>query len=253
MDLIKGLERIGFLESESRVYLLLLEHNPASGYQLGKAAGLPRSMVYDALSRLEARAAVLRTEKENTVLYRPLEPDKLLARHLEDQQATVESLIPGLKERYRSKPDENIWSFRDRAEALLFARDMIAGARQELLMVLTDPDLDSLGEDIQVTAKRIPASRLGILLTGQGEFDHGSVARHPIEETLHHKMEETLILVRDNEEVLISRGLENTNATLTRNQNLVFISRHYVWMELFTRRMEARLSPEERAELRMEI
>ena len=56
MDLHEELAAIGFTEYEAKVYLALLEENPSTGYQLSKLSGVPRSMVYDALRRLHARA-----------------------------------------------------------------------------------------------------------------------------------------------------------------------------------------------------
>ena len=63
-NLIDQLMALGLTEYESKVYLALLGDNPATGYQIGKAAGIPRSMVYEALGRLEVRGAVLKTVEE---------------------------------------------------------------------------------------------------------------------------------------------------------------------------------------------
>lgn len=55
MDVEADLTRIGFTEYEAKVYLALLRENPATGYQLSKSSGVPRSMVYEALGRLHVR------------------------------------------------------------------------------------------------------------------------------------------------------------------------------------------------------
>ena len=82
MELLNELTRIGFTEYEAKVYLALLEEHPATGYQLSKSAGIPRSMVYEALGRLECRGAVYKSEEEKSSLYRPVPPDELLELHL---------------------------------------------------------------------------------------------------------------------------------------------------------------------------
>ena len=61
MDMLQKLAQIGFTEYEAKVYLALLALNPATGYQLSKESGVPRSMVYEALKRLHARGAALET------------------------------------------------------------------------------------------------------------------------------------------------------------------------------------------------
>lgn len=55
----RQLGALGFTEYEAHVYLALLQHHTASGYQLSKASGVPRSMVYEALGRLAQRGAIL--------------------------------------------------------------------------------------------------------------------------------------------------------------------------------------------------
>ena len=79
MNLQSKLSELGFTEYEAKVYLALLDESPATGYQISKQAGVPRSMVYEALGRLKGRGAVLETPDERATLYRPLPPDVLLA------------------------------------------------------------------------------------------------------------------------------------------------------------------------------
>ncbi len=81
MDLLFSLMATGFSEYEAKVYLALLVENPATGYQVSKKAGIPRSMVYEALGRLSVRGAVLRADDQRATLYRPLPPDILLDRY----------------------------------------------------------------------------------------------------------------------------------------------------------------------------
>ena len=78
MDLLNQFIKIGFTEYEAKVYLALLRKHPATGYQLSKESGVPRSMVYEALKRLHARGAALETAEERATLYRPLPPQLLL-------------------------------------------------------------------------------------------------------------------------------------------------------------------------------
>ena len=74
MDAVSGLSDLGFTEYEARIYLALLKENPANGYQLSKRTGVPRSMVYEALGRLHARGAVLKSGGARSTIYRPLSP-----------------------------------------------------------------------------------------------------------------------------------------------------------------------------------
>jgi Cd2+/Zn2+-exporting ATPase len=84
------------------------------------------------------------------------------------------------------------------------------------------------------------------LLTGEGQLDCGRVAYHPPLESELQELTTTLLVVADNQEALIAsaRPRHETTATVTRNNDLVVIARQFVWMELFTQRIYARLGKE---------
>jgi len=239
MDLIDQLITLGFTEYESKVYLALLREHPANGYQLSKEAGIPRSMVYEALGRLEARGAVLKTQEEKATLYRPVSPDTLLDRYERELHTRVADLRVGLAPLYVRKDEGRLWNFSGRKEALNYAAEMIAGATAELMLVLTDPDVEELRSLLAGAYER--GVRLGVILTGAAQLDHGQVVRHPERETELHRMQETLIVVADEREFLIASGHATTSATVTTNPNMVLIARQFIWMELFAQRIFARL------------
>jgi len=247
---------LGMTEYESKVYLALLSDNPATGYQISRAAGIPRSMVYEALGRLEMRGAVLKTQEEKASLYRPIAPDTLLNRYEQEAQTRIEMLRDGLLPLYQKQTEDRLWNFRGRRDALAYAIEMIAAAERELMLVLTDDDVAALRQHLELAHER--GIELGVMLTGVADFSLGQVVRHPRRETELHRMEETLIIVADEREFLIASGHATTNATVTTNANMVLIARQFIWMELFAQRIFARLGedllgildPEDRAALR---
>jgi Cd2+/Zn2+-exporting ATPase len=87
------------------------------------------------------------------------------------------------------------------------------------------------------------------VLTGDREFDCGEVVVHPPLETKLHGLADTLIVVVDGREVLIADTAHRRKATITHNQNLVMIARQFIWMEMFTQRINAQLGPELLAKL----
>ena len=89
MDLLEQLTRIGFTEYEAKVYLALLRQNPATGYQISKDSGVPRSMVYETLSRLHGRGLVLETVEGRATLYRPLPPQTFLDQNQSEHERLV--------------------------------------------------------------------------------------------------------------------------------------------------------------------
>ena len=143
MDLLSNLLAIGFTEYEAKVYLALLRLNPATGYQISKEAGVPRSMVYEALGRLTTRGAVLRTDEHRATLYRPLPPEMLIDRHEQEHKQLIKNLRAGLHELNARPAEEHFWSIKGRNSVLSYALQMIQAAREELLLALSDPDLEA--------------------------------------------------------------------------------------------------------------
>lgn len=250
MDLLADLMAIGFTEYEARVYTALLRENPATGYQLGKKAGVPRSMVYEALGRLETRGAVLKSTDGKATLYRPLPPDALLDRYQQEHRRLMGSLRAGLSRLYTAEDEELLWTTTGRQAVLAYAGQMMREAQAEIMLVLADPDLEALREEVGTASER--GVSVSALLTGAGELSCGEVARHPPLESELHELTESLVVVVDGREVLIASADLEMRATITRNRNLVLIARQFVWMELFAQRIFARLGPDLLARLEPE-
>lgn len=252
MDLITSLTAVGFTEYEAKVYLELLRDSPATGYQLSKNAGVPRSMVYEALGRLHNRGAVLETRDERATLYRPLPPDVLLDEQEQEHRRLLDGLREELRRRYTTKDEDHLWSITGRRSVLSYANQLMNDAETEILLVLADAELDDLRPTIVKACER--GLTVSSLLTGSGELNCGQVAYHPPLESELQNLTQTTMVIVDQREALIANTQLETRATITRNPNLVLIARQFVWMELFTQRIYrqlgddllARLSPDDR-------
>jgi HTH-type transcriptional regulator, sugar sensing transcriptional regulator len=239
MEISDQLSALGLTEYEAKVYIALLREHPATGYQLSKGAGIPRSMVYEALGRLEARGAVLKTNEDKATLYRPVAPDTLLDRYEREARSRIAELRETLVPLYQRQDEGKLWTFSGRREALSYAAELIGRAERELMLVLTDADVDALHAPLGAAHARGIA--LGVILTGGASFALGQVVRHPQHETELHHITETLIVVADEHEVLIASGHQTARATVTTNAQMVLIARQFIWMELFAQRIFARL------------
>jgi sugar-specific transcriptional regulator TrmB len=242
MSLMHRLTQIGFTEYEARIYLALLQDNPATGYQLSKRSGVPRSMAYEALGRLDTRGAVLQTSDGKSTRYRPLPPQMLLARERAEHNKRIDALVQGLDELYQASDGDQIWSISGREAVLAYAAQQIQSAEVELMLVLDDLALNEL--DGQIGAAHARGIRLRTLLTGEGNLEYGEIAHHPPLESELQELTDSLVVVVDAREVLISGGGPRFSATITNNRNVVLIARQFVWMELFAQRAAAILGPE---------
>lgn len=242
MDVMTDLIQIGFTEYEAKVYLALLRDNPATGYQISKTSGVPRSMVYDALSRLHARGVILESIEDRATLYRPIAPELLLERHEDEYRQLLTHLRQGLNTLYTTTDDERIWTISGRRLTLTYAAQMIRQAQSEVFLVLMDEDVDALSPEISAACQR--GVDVSTLLVGERELDCGKVARHPPLESQLQGLTDTLLVVADSQETLIASKGREMLATITRNVNFVLIARQFVWMELFTQRVYGHLTPE---------
>ena len=241
IDLRTALNEIGFTEYEAKVYLALLREHPATGYQLSKESGVPRSMVYEALKRLHNRGAALETVDGRSTLYSPMPPQVLLDRHQMEHEQLLSDLREGLAELYTAIADDRVWTIGGKTAVLAYAAKLIHEAESELYLVLTDADLDVLRPNIIAADARGVTIRT--LLTGEDTLACGQVAYHPPLESELQGITATLLVDADDREVLIagSNPRQETTATITRNQDLVLIARQFVWMEMFTQRIYAKL------------
>ena len=242
MSWLEEMTAIGFTEYEAKVYLELLNENPATGYQISKKSGVPRSMVYEALGRLEARGAVLKNEDRRATLYRPIPPDVLLDRYEKEHLNTINNLRETLRAAYQTQHEDHFWTIKGRGSVISYAAQLIDSATDELMLVLSDADVEALRENIEAAHERKAA--INALMTGTSELDFGEVAYHPPLESELHGLSNMLVVVADRKQVLIASADLDTTGTITNNHNMVIITHQFVWMELFTQRINRHMEPD---------
>jgi Cd2+/Zn2+-exporting ATPase len=241
MDIQTGLNALGLTEYEAKVYLALLKDYPANGYQISKRTGVPRSMVYEALGRLHNRGAVMKSGEERAVIYRPLPPEQLLERYDREHRRLIDDLRSGLISAYDVKPEDSLWTVSGRDSVFAYASQMLSSSQNEAYLVLNDFALEQLRDEIVAVCGR--GLRVGILLTGSGDLDCEQVYYHPRAESELQGLDDMLVVVADNHECLIADLSPDALATITKNMNLVLITRQFVWMELFAQRINKQLNP----------
>jgi Cd2+/Zn2+-exporting ATPase len=247
---VSDLMSLGFTEYEAKVYMALLGSYPNTGYQLSKLAGIPRSMVYEALGRLSARGAVLETGEDRATYYRPVPPEVLLNRFEKEQERRISNLRKHLRSLFVEKKGERLWSIRGEDTIMSYAGQMIRKAESEVLLVLADDHLEVLSPIIREAYDKNLI--VGALLTGEGELEYGEVARHPPLESELQELTGMLVVVIDQEEALIASANGESSATITNNRHLALIARQFVWMELFAQRINRQIGAELMPELRPE-
>jgi len=252
VDPLTALTSLGFTEYEAKTYLALLRSNPATGYQISNEAGIPRSMVYEALGRLVNRGAVLTLQQGDTTRYAPVPVNALLDNMRHKYEDAIDVAHETLAHYETLVPLDQAWNIEGRDAILSKARDMIGGAREELLLAASDRTLVDVMPQLQEAHER--GVRVRVLVSGDAELGFGQVVRHPQAESVFQQLGQSIVVVADGAQALVGgTGAEDT-AVWTGNRHLVFIARQYIWQEMFTQRASERLgrdlwavlTPEER-------
>jgi Cd2+/Zn2+-exporting ATPase len=241
-ELREKLQKIGFTEYESKVYIALLKENPATGYQISKASSVPRSMVYEVLSRLHARGAVMETIEGRATYYQPLPPEILLDQHQASLEELISDLRPALSQLYSSTDNDRVWSITDESAIYAYCDQMLNKVEKEAYLVLDDRSLKKLAPILEELANN--NIELNLLLTGEKTIPFGNTIQHPPLESELQGLTQTLLILIDDSELLVADISKDSLATITSNSNLLLIARQFVWMEFFTQRIYNQIGPE---------
>ncbi len=239
---IEVLLQLGFTEYESKTYLSLLRGSPATGYQISKDAGLPRSMVYEALGRLSNKGAVMSLPLGDTTRYAPVPVDVLLDNLRHKYEDTLDEAHERLSREEQRTPLEQVWNLDGRDAILMRAREMSRSATKELLISASDETLVDLISGLREASDR--GVKVRLLLSGEAEISFGEVIRHPRAESALQKTGQSLVLVADGSQCLIGGTGPSETCIWTGNRHVVFIARQFIWQEVFTQRALSRLGQE---------
>ncbi len=220
-DLIDHLVAAGFTEYEAKAYIALQGSSPATGYQIAKDSGIPRSMIYEVLGKLVARGAVFTQSFGEMVRYAAVPADLLVDQMRHEFEATLDRLADGFKHLVvdSAEPGQT-WNVAGRNNVLAQARQMIERAEQELAVLVGDDDeLDELLPWLRQTKTR----KVRILLVSPVPYDAGDIAVvvHPHGPRLRQALGHGLTLVADGRDLLMGELDRSESAVWTTNSYAV--------------------------------
>ena len=216
-SLIERWMDVGFTEYEAKAYTALLRLGPATGYQVAKGSGIPRSMVYEILNKLVARGAVATQSFVEMVRYAPVPPDRILdrmRRELEDNLAALTRDLKGIAT--GSAAPGSTWNLVGRKNILDYARQMIERAQSEVVLVVGDDDeLDQLLPRLQEARAR----GVALVVISPVPYDAGDVpiVVYPHGQSLRQATGHGLALIADGSASLIGEVDRSESAAWTSN------------------------------------
>jgi predicted transcriptional regulator len=208
---------IGLTEYEAKAYVALVRVGVASGYQVAKESGVPRSAIYETLAKLVLRGAVLTQSFAEQVRYAAVPPEQYLSRLRREFQTHHDALLDALGDLTKSSaPPGSTWNLTGQKNMYSYAHQMIGQAESDVALLVGDDDeLDHLVSSLQEAADR------GVALTVISPTPYGSgeipVTAHPQGLSLRTAIGHGFTLVVDGQEALIGEVDRSESAVWTTN------------------------------------
>ncbi|HEY8042478.1 MAG TPA: helix-turn-helix domain-containing protein [Polyangiaceae bacterium] len=201
-DVVSALVALGFSLNESRAYRALLLESPATGYEVGVRAQIPRSAVYGVLRRLVAvgAARAIAGTPERFAASPPQELLALLRKRFDGQAGSLEESIREL-DATPAAPDA--YSVRGYERILEEAERLIAGAEERLVVSGWPREITHLLPELKRAGKRkvyvVTFSHAELPKLPGETFSYG-LDEHALEDFWRHR----LIVVADDLRTLIA-------------------------------------------------
>jgi EmrB/QacA subfamily drug resistance transporter len=235
-EVIEQLQRIGMSGYEAKAYIALVAAGgPLNGYEVAKRSGVPRSTVYETLSKLVARAATFEVRGLTSgVEYLPLPPAALLGRTQEETEDAVGKLRKMLATVAVERTTHFTHSLAERQEALRRCQDLCVGAQNELLLLAWP---DELGEMTQALRRAHSAGvNVNVLCFGETDEPVGRVQTHvmaPPKDVFESLGCRLLVLVADLEQVVIAGFVDDEAwGILTDDPAVVAVASEFVHFDM---------------------
>ena len=241
-EIILTFKNLGFTEYETKVYVALLAHHPATAYSLSRASGVPHSRIYDIARRLIKKGLAIRVDTQPE-RFSPLSPQELVDKLRRESGRHIDALENRLgKLRFQSDFDP-VWNVTDREEALQVVRQLIGEAHSRLYLGAWDPEIpEVLGPLETAEAAKV---EIYLLVYGNAEPGFGNVYHHSTG-SLDTRFGRTIDFAADSDACLSGYlgGEQSCQVVWTRNPGLVQSIEEYIIHDLYLAEIQKALGPE---------
>lgn len=214
-DVVPALVALGFSLNESRAYAALLQESPATGYEIGVRAQIPRSAVYGVLRRL-VKAGAARSIAGTPERFAPSPAEDVMHLLRKRFDASVEQLETAISRIDTAPQVPDAFSVRGYERILEEAERLIRGATDRLVVSGWPRELEPLSAELKKAAKR----KVYIVIFSHAELGQlpGELFSYGLREgDLETFWKHRLVVVADDEKSLIgaTEKLPSDNAVLS--------------------------------------
>ncbi|OYT66858.1 MAG: hypothetical protein B6U65_04580 [Candidatus Wolframiiraptor sp. EX4484-121] len=181
--IINSLKRLGLTEYEARAYIALLEHGEADALEISRRSGVPRTRIYDILSRLESNGFIQGLKGTRPAIYVALPPSHTLKPLKDSIVEDIENTLNELEQLYlrNSSPQRyNVWLFRG-IRAYGTALRLIDEAKESILVRIIYLPHDIL-ENLLSKLREMKANGIDIYLIIDTRILSTSMPKERVEE-----------------------------------------------------------------------
>lgn len=152
-DVVPALVALGFSLNESRAYAALLQESPATGYEVGVRAQIPRSAVYGVLRRL-VKAGAARSIAGSPERFTPAPAGDLLAMLRSRFDASTVQLEEAIRRLDVTPQTPDAFSVRGYERILEEAERIVSGAEERVVVSGWPREIARISREIERIATR---------------------------------------------------------------------------------------------------
>jgi sugar-specific transcriptional regulator TrmB len=152
-DVVPALVALGFSLNESRAYAALLQESPATGYEVGVRAQIPRSAVYGVLRRL-VKAGAARSIAGAPERFAPAPAEDLLVLLRKRFDASTEQLEEAVRRIDVTPTAPDAFSVRGYQRIIEEAERLLRGAQHRVVLSGWPREIEQLAAELKRAAKR---------------------------------------------------------------------------------------------------
>ena len=152
-DVVNALLALGFSLNESRAYGALLQGSPATGYEVGVRAQIPRSAVYGVLRRL-VKVGAARSIAGSPERFAPAPAEELLTLLRKRFDASTQTLEDAIRRIDATPPVPDAFSVRGYDRVVEEADRLIRSAQERLVVSGWPREIELLAGELRKAQKR---------------------------------------------------------------------------------------------------
>jgi len=198
---VAALVALGFSLNESRAYHALLQESPATGYEVGVRASIPRSAVYGVLRRL-VNVGAARSIAGTPERFAPAPPEEVLTLLRKRFDSSANTLEEALRQIDKTPPAPDAFSVRGYPRVIEEAERLIRSAQHRLVVSGWPRELAHVVPELKRAAKRkvyIVVFSHAALSQVPGEIFSYGLEESSLEDFWKHR----LVVVADDQRTLI--------------------------------------------------